>query len=90
MHVVAEAVEGHYDEIDRIGRAVSEQLGGRFVDGRLLRKLRTMTVHPLGGAPMGESWSEGVVDSFGEVFGHRGLFVADGSVMPGPVGANRR
>jgi cholesterol oxidase len=29
-----------------------------------------------------------VVDSFGEVFGHPGLHVADGSVMPGPVGAN--
>jgi cholesterol oxidase len=80
--------EAHFDEIDRVGRAVSEQLGGRFVDGRLARKLRTMTVHPLGGVPMGESWEEGVVDSFGEVFGHPGLFVADGSVMPGPIGAN--
>jgi cholesterol oxidase len=29
-----------------------------------------------------------VVDSHCEVFGHPGLFVADGSVMPGPVGAN--
>jgi cholesterol oxidase len=29
-----------------------------------------------------------VVDTFGEVFGHPGLYVADGSVMPGPVGAN--
>jgi cholesterol oxidase len=78
----------HFDEIDRVGRAISAQLGGRFVDGRLARKLRTMTVHPLGGAPMGETWAEGVVDSFGEVFNHRGLFVADGSVMPGPVGVN--
>jgi cholesterol oxidase len=84
--------KAHYDAIDDVGRKVSERLGGRFVDGRLARKLRTMTVHPLGGAPMGESWTEGVVDSFGEVFSDRdrytGLFVADGSVMPGPVGAN--
>jgi cholesterol oxidase len=29
-----------------------------------------------------------VVDDHGEVFGHRGLFVADGAVMPGPVGPN--
>jgi cholesterol oxidase len=83
-----EPSQGHYDEIDRVGRAVSEQLGGRFVDGRLARKLRTMTVHPLGGVPMGDSWAEGVVDAFGEVFGHPGLFVADGSVMPGPIGPN--
>jgi cholesterol oxidase len=37
---------------------------------------------------MGRHPGEGVVDDRGEVFGHRGLFVADGSVMPGPVGAN--
>jgi cholesterol oxidase len=26
--------------------------------------------------------------SFGRVFGFPGLFIADGSVLPGPVGAN--
>ncbi len=49
---------------------------------------RVITVHPLGGCPMGANPTEGVVDSHGEVFGYPGLFVADGSVMPGPVGAN--
>ncbi len=49
---------------------------------------RVITVHPLGGCPMGVNPNEGVVDSHGEVFGYPGLFVADGSVMPGPVGAN--
>jgi cholesterol oxidase len=29
-----------------------------------------------------------VVDAHGRVFGHPGLHIADGSVMPGPVGAN--
>jgi cholesterol oxidase len=29
-----------------------------------------------------------VTDEWGEVFGVPGLYVADGSVMPGPVGAN--
>jgi cholesterol oxidase len=37
---------------------------------------------------MGRDASEGVVDSFGRVFGHEHLIVADGSVMPGPVGPN--
>lgn len=37
---------------------------------------------------MGRNEREGVVDSYGEVFGYPGLYVADGSVMPGPVGAN--
>jgi cholesterol oxidase len=29
-----------------------------------------------------------VVDSHGEVFNHPGLYVADGSVLPGPTGVN--
>ena len=37
---------------------------------------------------MGRSKDEGVVNDEGEVFGYDGLYVADGSVMPGPVGAN--
>jgi cholesterol oxidase len=41
---------------------------------------------------MGRDREHGVVDDHGEVFGadgvHAGLFVADGSVMPGPVGPN--
>jgi cholesterol oxidase len=47
-----------------------------------------ITAHPLGGAPMGRNEREGVVSPDGEVFGYPGLFVADGSVMPGPVGPN--
>ena len=42
----------------------------------------------MGGCPMGRNEREGVVDPYGEVFGYPGLYVADGSVMPGPVGAN--
>jgi cholesterol oxidase len=37
---------------------------------------------------MGRGPAEGVVDSWGQVFGHPGLYVADGSVMPGTVGPN--
>jgi len=37
---------------------------------------------------MGSDRSVGVCDSYGEVFGHPGLYIADGAVMPGPVGPN--
>ena len=37
---------------------------------------------------MGRNEKEGVVDAYGQVFGHPGLYVADGSTMPGPVGPN--
>ncbi|HTV72895.1 MAG TPA: FAD-dependent oxidoreductase [Candidatus Acidoferrales bacterium] len=71
------------------GCAVAQALGGSFKENPLTMLFRKfVTVHPLGGCPMGMSSSSGVVDARGEVFGYPGLYVADGSVLPGPVGAN--
>ncbi|MFI8521841.1 GMC oxidoreductase [Streptomyces sp. NPDC085481] len=67
---------------------VAAALGGEFHDNPLWWTRRVVTVHPLGGAPMGRHPAEGVCDAYGEVFGHPGLYVLDGSVLPGPVGAN--
>ncbi len=63
-------------------------MGGRYADNPTWFLSRVITVHPLGGCPMGRTAEEGVVDRDGEVFGYPGLHVADGSVMPGAVGAN--
>jgi cholesterol oxidase len=52
----------------------------------LLRSL--VTVHPLGGCRMGRSAADGVVNHRGEIFGYSNLFVADGSVLPVPIGRN--
>jgi cholesterol oxidase len=51
-----------------------------------LARRRPLTVHPLGGAAMADDPKRGVTDSFGEVFGYPGLFVADGSLLPVPTG----
>jgi cholesterol oxidase len=67
---------------------IAQALGARFQDNPSWYFNRLITVHPLGGCPMGRDENEGVVDSFGEVFNYPGFFIADGSVMPGPVGAN--
>jgi cholesterol oxidase len=64
------------------------QMQARFTRSVHLRFRRAVTVHPLGGCPMGRSIYQGVVDSYGEVFNYPGFFIADGSVMPGPVGPN--
>ena len=37
---------------------------------------------------MGRDPREGLCDEYGEVFGHPGLYVVDGALLPGPVGAN--
>jgi cholesterol oxidase len=78
----------YFEMVRRTMRSIAATAGARLRDNPLWLLRRTITVHPLGGCPMGRDASTGVVDSHGEVFGHPGLFVADGSVMPGPVGAN--
>lgn len=68
--------------------AIADALGAQFVDDLLWYLNRVVSAHPLGGNPMGRDITEGVVDSYGEVFNYPHLYIADGSVMPGPVGAN--
>lgn len=46
------------------------------------------TAHVLGGCLMGDSPESGVVDQAGEVFGHPGMYVVDGSVVPVNLGVN--
>ena len=70
------------------GRAIARVLDGRFTDNPPWHVGRVVTVHPLGGCPMGRSEREGVVDSYGQVYGYPGFVIADGSVMPGPTGPN--
>ena len=53
---------------------------------------RNVTVHALGGCGLAATPAQGVVDSdpahFGQVFGYRHLYVADGAIVPTAVGAN--
>jgi len=47
-----------------------------------------VTPHPLGGCGMGDTAATGVVDARGEAFGHPGLYVADGAIVPRAIGVN--
>ena len=46
------------------------------------------TVHPLGGCPMADTATTGVVDDGGKVYGYPGLYVLDGSIVPTALGVN--
>jgi cholesterol oxidase len=46
------------------------------------------TAHILGGCNMASSANEGVVDDKNQVFGHPGLYVIDGSMIPANLGVN--
>lgn len=54
-----------------------------------------ITVHPLGGVPMGEAAEQGAVNDRGQLFSgvtgtavHPGLYVVDGSIIPTSLGVN--
>jgi len=78
----------YFDRLRKTMADVAGALGGELSNNPLWYLGRVITVHPLGGCPMGRHDREGVVDGEGAVFNHPGLYVADGSVMPGPVGPN--
>jgi cholesterol oxidase len=80
--------EEYYSGVERGFGDVCSTLGGRHVGSPWKRINRSVTIHPLGGAPMADDARHGVVDPWGEVFGFPGLYVADGAAMPGPVGVN--
>lgn len=69
-------------------RGIAGALHADYHDSPLWWTRRVVTVHPLGGVPMGRDVQEGVVDAHGQAFGHPGLYVVDGAQMPGPVGPN--
>jgi cholesterol oxidase len=70
-------------------RLTAEEIGGypgASIAEALLR--RPMTAHILGGACIGASPEEGVVDPYHRVFGHPGLHVVDGSTVGANLGVN--
>src|SRR5262249_17017657 len=57
---------------------------------------KVVVTHPLGGCPIGGSSTDGVVNANGQVFNtaagaqtvNAGLYVADGSIIRGPLAVN--
>ncbi|MCW2899472.1 MAG: glucose-methanol-choline oxidoreductase [Streptosporangiaceae bacterium] len=80
--------KAHFERLRLTMRRIADVLGAEYADNPAWFRKRVITVHPLGGAPMGRHPGEGVCDPYGEVFGFPGLYIADGAALPGPVGAN--
>lgn len=78
----------YFDHVKAQMGKISDALHGHMEINPTYLLNRVITVHSLGGSPMSDDPDQGVVDKFGQVHGVPGLYVADGAVMPGPVGAN--
>ncbi|HYZ92250.1 MAG TPA: GMC family oxidoreductase [Actinomycetota bacterium] len=87
-----------FDRLNETVRQASAALGGTFVPNPIWASpfgSTLLTVQPLGGCDMGDDARSGVVNHKGQVFAgrtgtrvHDGLYVADGAIVPRPLGAN--
>jgi cholesterol oxidase len=87
-----------FQQVNARLKQATEALGGVFVHNPLWSKLlhrNLTTVHPLGGCVMADDAGYGVVNHKGQVFSgttgtavYDSLYVADGAVIPTPVGVN--
>jgi cholesterol oxidase len=77
-----------FDAMSRAHRQLSRVSGGWPLPSSWSLLGLLITPHPLGGCNMGTTPANGVVDHTGQVFGYRGLYVADGSIIPKAIGRN--
>jgi cholesterol oxidase len=72
------------DFADRLARKMHGEQGALWFEV----VNRTASAHFIGGMPIAEVAAKGVVDPYQRAFGHVGLHVMDGSVMPANPGVN--
>ena len=91
-----------WQTIETLVREFCQSMGGKYLAMPtwlgLLGNKKLVITHPLGGCPIGNTHADGVVDEFGQVFDASqpaasqavlgGLYVIDGSVIPGALAAN--
>ncbi len=87
-----------FTEINDNLEEATRALGGTYLRNPIwgpVMKKDLVTVHPLGGCPMGEDAEQGAVDHKGRVFSgtsgtdvYDGLYVCDGAIIPRSVGVN--
>jgi cholesterol oxidase len=90
-----------FQKIEVLLKSLAESMGGRYTPFPLWKGLgnkKLIVTHPLGGCPIAPSSFDGVVDELGRVFDgnkprgskdvYPGLFVVDGSSIPGAVATN--
>jgi cholesterol oxidase len=73
---------------NEVAARVAEKMGGRPAQTWFAVADRATSSHFIGGMIMGDTPDQGPIDPYQRVFGHPGLHVMDGSVIPANPGVN--
>ncbi len=88
-HATDKPVPSYLPVAQAAAEILAEELHGEAQNVVSEVLLRTpATAHILGGCGIADAPATGVIDARHEVFGHPGLYVCDGSVIPGNLGVN--
>src|SRR3984957_5841776 len=85
----ADPVPVYFPVAQQVAKRMAEKMDGIAQSGIIEVLLnKATTAHILGGCPMGTSPEHGVGDTRSMAFGHEGLYVVDGSIIPANLGVN--
>jgi cholesterol oxidase len=80
--------QSHIPIVEEFAERLAKTMGSR--EGTTFAEVidRVATAHFIGGIPIGDTSKHGAVDPYQRVFGHPGLHVMDGGVLPANPGVN--
>lgn len=76
------------DIANEVAARVAEKLGGKPAQTWFAVANRATSSHFIGGMTIADNAEKGVIDAYQRVFGHPGLHIMDGSVIPANPGVN--
>ncbi len=75
--------------LNKLGKMLSKKANAFFIPNAFAQLSKIVEIpHNMGGVSMGINIEDGVVDSYGRVYGYENFIVMDGSIMPTSLGPN--
>jgi cholesterol oxidase len=83
------ANKAYIEYLNKLGKLFSKKAGSYYIPNGVAALFKIVEVpHNIGGASMGDSKKDGVVDSYGRVYGYDNFMILDGSILPTSLGPN--
>lgn len=75
--------------LNKLGKLFAKRAKSYYIPNGIAETLKIVEIpHNIGGVQMGDTIEDGVVDTYGRVFGYKNFLVLDGSILPTSLGPN--